>query len=174
MRKLKLEELNRVSKEAFRQQKKIPIIVVLDNIRSGHNVGAAFRTADAFNIEQIILTGISPLPPHKEIFKTAIGATESVSWKYCADIKSSLIQKKTQGYKIIGVEQTDQSYSLSHQRVPTDKIVFIFGNEVTGLSDDLLDYLDMAIEVPQFGTKHSLNVSVCIGVVLWEFVRERI
>ncbi len=173
MRKLKLKELDRLSVDAYRKLQKWPIEIVLDNIRSGHNVGSVFRTADAFKIHRIILCGITPKPLHQEIFKTAIGAEQSVEWVYSTNIFEDISAKKNKGWTIIGVEQTDQSILIpSDTLASTAKIVLIFGNEVDGISEELLPLLDMAIEVPQFGTKHSLNVSVCAGIILWEIVRK--
>lgn len=175
MRKLKLEELNRVDVADFKNQQKFPIAIVLDNVRSGHNVGAAFRTADAFNVDHMVLVGITPRPPHKEIFKSAIGATESVSWSYSEYITQAIEALKEQGFLIVGIEQMDNSESLENIACPQDqKIAVVFGNEVSGISDEAIPLLDIAIEVPQFGTKHSLNVSVCLGVVLWELIRSRV
>ncbi len=173
MRKLKLQELGRIDTLSYQNQKKFPIIVFLNNIRSGHNVGAAFRTADAFNIEKIILSGITPQPPHKEIFKAAIGASQSVLWEHTDQAITWLKTQKQLGYNIVAVEQTTQSIAL--QKLPTDKLypcVLIFGNEVDGVANDLLPIVDYALEIPQFGTKHSLNVSVCIGVVLWQCIQK--
>lgn len=172
MRKLKLEELGRISTSEFRAQEKIPIVVVLDNIRSAMNVGSFFRTSDAFKIERILLCGITAQPPHKEILKTAIGATQSVNWSYHENILKATEGLKVEGYKIVGIEQTTESISIADYSVQIDqKYAILFGNEVQGLSDELLPELDQAIEIPQFGTKHSLNVSVCGGIVLWHFVR---
>ena len=171
MKKLSLDQLGRPSSEVFAQMEKIPIVVFLDNIRSAMNVGSIFRTADAFKIEKIILGGITACPPHKEILKTAIGAQDTVLWEHCTDI-SPLLALKEDGYQLIGVEQTDQSLRLNDFRVDThQKYCLIFGNEVEGIQDVLLPLLDTAIEIPQFGTKHSLNVSVCAGIVLWRFAR---
>lgn len=168
MRKLKLEELNRLSVSEFQSKQKIPVIAVLDNIRSAVNVGSVFRTADAFAIEKIILCGISATPPNREITKTAIGATESVLWEHIASIKDAVAKLKADGYTIIGIEQTDQSISLDKYDYSFEKIAVIFGNEVDGISDEILEDLDLSIEIPQNGTKHSLNVSVCAGIILWE------
>lgn len=170
MRKLKLKELRRVTPEEYSLQPKISVVVVLDNIRSGMNVGSVFRTCDAFSVESIHLCGITACPPHREIHKTAIGATQSVKWHHHSSVMDCVGSMKKQGYRIIGVEQTDQSISMESFAVdPKDRYVLIFGNEVEGLSEELLDVLDHALEIPQFGTKHSLNVSVCAGIVLWHF-----
>jgi 23S rRNA (guanosine2251-2'-O)-methyltransferase len=168
MRKLKLEELGRQSVETFKNTDKIPVIAVLDNIRSALNVGSVFRTADAFAIEGIIICGISATPPNREITKTAIGATESVAWSYQKDIKDAVGGLKADGYTIIGIEQTTNSISLDGFLPKHKKIAVIFGNEVDGISDSIMEDLDLALEIPQYGTKHSLNVSVCAGIVLWE------
>lgn len=170
MRKLKLDELNRLSVDAFKNAEKIPVIVVLDNIRSAFNVGSIFRTSDALAIQEIIITGITAQPPHKEISKSAIGATQSVSWRYTESILQAVTDLKDQGYQIIGIEQTDQSIALDDFKVDGeyDKYALIFGNEVEGLNNDILPLLDVCIEIPQFGTKHSFNVSVCAGIVLYQ------
>ncbi len=172
MRKLKLQELNRLDITGFKASVKIPIVVVLDNIRSAMNVGSVFRTSDAFGIERIVLSGITATPPHREITKTAIGATSSVEWEYCKDNSEAIKSLKTQGYIIVAIEQTDSSISLLDWEVPLNqKIAVVMGNEVDGVSEEVLSLSDMAIEIPQYGTKHSLNVSVCTGVVLWELNR---
>lgn len=168
MRKLKLVELERWSVDEFLTTEKIPIVVVLDNIRSALNVGSIFRTSDAFAIEKIIICGISATPPNREINKTAIGATESVAWEYYGHINEAIGKLKGEGFKIVGVEQTDQSILLSEFTPTKEKLAVIFGNEVDGISDGILEMMDYCIEIPQFGTKHSLNVSVCAGIVLWE------
>jgi len=171
MKKLSLEELNRVSVSEYKTQKKRNAIVVLDNIRSMHNVGSAFRTSDAFSLEKICLCGITAKPPHREIYKTALGAEESVDFEYHKKTGDCLAILKEQGYKIVIIEQTDQAVLL-HEFIPskTEKYAFVFGNEVFGVSDEALPYGDLSLEIPQSGTKHSLNVSVCIGVVMWDFV----
>ncbi|NNE29130.1 MAG: RNA methyltransferase [Saprospiraceae bacterium] len=172
MRKLKLQELNRLSEEQVKNAPKVPILLWLDNIRSGHNVGAAFRTGDAFRIEGLILSGFTPCPPHREILKTALGADQSVDWHQADDPISELKKWKGKGYKIYAVEQTDQSIPLNEFQIP-DKtgMILIFGNEVKGVSEELLELCDSSIEIPQYGAKHSFNVSVSIGIVLWEFCR---
>ncbi len=168
--KLKLEELGRVDVETFKTLEKIPVVVVLDNIRSMHNVGAVFRTADAFLIERIILCGITPRPPHREIHKAALGATESVVWNYYETIKEAVLDLKTQKYEVLGIEQTDDSVMISDFEVdPSKKYALVLGNEVDGVSDEILKDCDAFIELPQHGTKHSLNVSVCGGIVMWDF-----
>lgn len=168
MRKLKLSELGRASIEDYQEAEKLSVTIVLDNIRSAHNVGSIFRTADAMAIRNIVLCGITAKPPHKEISKTAIGATKSVDWHYEEDIMSLVSEAKTNGSLIIGVEQTDQSIPLHQYEINSEQpLMIIVGNEVDGLTEGILPLLDLAIEVPQFGTKHSLNVAVCAGIVLW-------
>lgn len=171
-KKLKLWELNRPNVEEFKKQEKFPIVVVLDNIRSLPNVGSVFRTSDAFNVSKIILGGITAKPPHREIQKTALGATETVEWEHCENVIEKVKQYKNNGYIIYAVEQAEKTVLLQNVEVKSDKKhLLILGNEVDGVQQELIDLADFVIEVPQFGTKHSLNVSVCTGVVLWEFVR---
>ncbi|MFA5575626.1 MAG: RNA methyltransferase [Brumimicrobium sp.] len=171
-KKLKLWELNRPTVEEFKQQEKFPIVVTLDNIRSLSNVGTFFRTADAFNVSKIILGGITAHPPHREIQKTALGATESVEWEYHSDLIDVIKDFKNQGYTIYAIEQTEKTILLNEIKLASNqKHLLIFGNEVDGVQQELVDLADFVLEVPQYGTKHSLNVSVCAGVVLWEFVR---
>ena len=169
MRKLSLKELNRLSVSAFKEQAKTPIVLVLDNIRSGLNVGSAFRTSDAFALEKIMLCGITAQPPHREILKTAIGATESVAWEYADNTMAALEELSAKGYQLIAVEQAEGSIPLHEFQVEAgQKYALIFGNEVNGVSQEVMDRIDACIEVPQFGTKHSLNISVCVGVVVWD------
>ena len=171
-KKLKLEELGRIDLETFKQTEKIPLVVVLDNIRSMHNVGAAFRTADAFLVEKIILCGITPRPPHREIHKAALGATESVDWQYYEGVKEAVIDLKTLGYTVVGIEQTNTSTMITDFTIDrSKKYALVLGNEVEGISDEILTDLDECLEIPQLGTKHSLNVSVCGGIVMWEFFK---
>lgn len=172
MRKLKLDELERLNLEEFHALEKFPVAVVLDNIRSGLNVGSFFRTSDGFAVEQILLCGYTPTPPHPEIFKTAIGATKSIEWSHYPDINDAILHLKTQNYHCVGIEQTNVSISLDRVRIPNGPLALIFGNEVNGLTESVLPLLDVVWEVPQFGTKHSLNVSVCGGIVLWEVIRQ--
>jgi 23S rRNA (guanosine2251-2'-O)-methyltransferase len=175
MRKLSMDELNRKSVEDFRKTEKQPIIVILDNIRSMHNVGSVFRTADAFLLESIYLCGFTPKPPHRDINKTALGATESVTWKYFPATTQAIQLLKEENYKVYAVEQAENSIFL--QNIPsinTDKIAVIFGNEVEGVGNDALLLCDGAIEIPQLGMKHSMNISVAAGIVLWELVSNRI
>lgn len=172
VQKLKLEELNRIDVETFKTVEKIPLIVVLDNIRSMHNVGATFRTADAFLVQKIILCGITPQPPHREIHKAALGATESVDWKYENDIIAVINALKSEGFEVIGIEQTTDSKMITDFIIDkSKKYAVILGNEVEGISDEALPHIDSFIEIPQLGTKHSLNVSVCGGIVMWEFAK---
>ncbi len=171
-KKLKLEQLNRVSVSEFKQVEKIPLVVVLDNIRSMHNVGSVFRTSDAFKVEKIVLCGITPRPPHREITKSALGATESVEWVYEEEISQVLQSLQKEGYQLIGIEQMEYSVSLKDfKMLKNQKYVIVFGNEVEGLSEDALEMYDKFIEIPQEGTKHSLNVSVTAGIVIWDFYK---
>ena len=167
---MKLEELGRIDVDSFKESQKIPIVIVLDNLRSGMNVGAFFRTSDAFKVERVILCGITPRPPHREILKTAIGSNASVDWSYKEKISDALKSLIEDDYVVLGIEQTDRSVSLPEYEVNTSvKYALVFGNEVEGLSPETLPSLDDAIEIPQFGTKHSLNVAVCGGIVIWHF-----
>ena len=170
MRKLHIDELNRLSIEEFENAEKIPLVVVLDNIRSMHNVGAVFRTGDAFIIEKLYLCGITGTPPNKEIRKTAIGATESVKWEYAKDTLPVIQDLKAKGYKIVSVEQVEGSTTLSDfQPDVNERYVLVLGNEVSGVQQEVVDESDVCLEIPQSGTKHSLNVSVCAGIVMWKF-----
>ena len=169
MRKLKLDELKRVSVEEFKEQEKIPLIVILENIRSLNNVGTIFRTCDAFNVESIYLVGITGKPPHREIHKSALGATESVDWKYFSKTEDAISELKTRGYFIGSVEQVDGSIDISNlSNNIFKKLAVIFGNEIDGVEQSTLDSSNICIEVPQYGTKHSLNVAICAGIVIWE------
>jgi len=169
MRKLKTLELKRLTENEFKNENKKSIILFLDNIRSMHNVGSAFRTADAFLIEKIILSGITAIPPHNDIRKTALGAENTVNWEHTKDSLSKLSAIKKEGYKIIAVEQAEGSTSLENfKRQKDEKICLIFGNEVFGVDDKIIELADMCLEIPQFGTKHSLNVSVSLGIVTWQ------
>ena len=174
-KKLKLWELERVSEEAFKQQKKFPVTVILNDIRSLNNIGSFFRTADAFNVEKIYLCGITANPPHRDIQKTALGATETVVWEYRQSIVDLVKELKKDGMTICSIEQTEKTTFL--QDVPNlreERFALIFGNEVNGVDQDVINLSDYILEIPQFGTKHSLNVSVCAGVVLWEFTKKYI
>lgn len=173
MRKLKLDELNRLSVEGFKSSEKINVQILLDNVRSLHNVGSAFRTGDAFAIERVLLTGITGKPPHREIHKTALGATESMDWQYLKEPEEYIKNLKNEGYIILAAEQTDTSISLKSYPIdPLGKYLIIFGNEVDGVGDKLLEYVDESIEIEQYGTKHSFNISVSIGIVLYVFSNE--
>ena len=168
MRKLKNSELERISVENFKSSKKTPIIVVLDNVRSALNVGSAFRTSDAFRIEKVYLCGITATPPNKDIRKSALGSTNSVDWEYIEKTEDIILYLKKNNYLICSVEQVENS-TLLHQFSQVEKpIVVVFGNEVNGVQQSVIDISDHCIEIPQIGTKHSLNVSVSIGIVLWD------
>ena len=174
-RKLYNEELGRIGVEEYKNSAKAPVAVVLDNVRSGHNVGSAFRTADAFRVEKIWLCGICAAPPSQEIHKTALGAEFSVDWEHCASTVDVARGLKAEGWTLVGVEQTEGS-TILQDFVPAEggRYAFIFGNEVSGVSQEVMDLCDIALEIPQQGTKHSLNVSVSVGIVLWEAVRRRL
>ncbi|RYF85428.1 MAG: TrmH family RNA methyltransferase [Chitinophagaceae bacterium] len=173
MRKLKLQELGRLSAEEFQQTEKTPVVVVLDSVRSLHNVGSAFRTSDAFAVEKLLLCGITGTPPDKEIRKTALGAEDTVAWEHQKDAHEAVKKLKEDGYWVICVEQAEGSTELQHfQPQPGQKYALVFGNEVFGVSEEVMELADGCLEIPQFGTKHSLNVSVAMGVVLWEVVRK--
>ncbi|MFH1000667.1 MAG: RNA methyltransferase [Bacteroidota bacterium] len=169
MKKLKNSELKRFSVEEFKESEKIPIVVVLDNVRSQSNVGSVFRTADAFRIEAVYLCGITAKPPHREIQKTALGATESVDWKYFGSAHDAVDELKKNNYQVYAVEQVKDSLKLG-EYIPDSsrKIALIFGNEVKGVQQEIINLSDGCIEIPQYGTKHSLNVSISVGIVLWE------
>ena len=174
MRKLSMDELNRLSVEEFKQTDKIPLIVVLENIRSAYNVGSVFRTADAFLLEAIYICGYTCCPPHKEIKKTALGAEETVAWKHFDNTSAAILELQALGYSVFSVEQAAGSTLLNDLNFAiTDKIAVIFGNEVTGVEQSTIQQSAGCIEIPQFGMKHSLNVATAVGVVLWEFVRNR-
>ena len=167
-RKLKLEELNRLSITDFKSKKKDPIVVLLDNVRSLHNVGSVFRTCDAMAVKKLYLSGITAKPPHREIQKTAIGATESVKWEHVENAESVLLKYKNLDYKIIAVEQTLNSTDLIDYSWKNEKTVIVFGNEVDGVQQNIIDMADLSIEIPQWGTKHSFNISVSAGIILWD------
>lgn len=170
MRKLKLDELNRVSVDEFKTQEKLPVIVVLDNVRSLNNVGSAFRTADGFAVEAIYLCGITAQPPHREIEKTALGATQSMAWKYFEQVTDAIEALKANSFEIVAIEQAENSISLLQFTPEKDKkYAFFFGNEVNGVSDEVMKEIDTCIEIPQFGTKHSFNIVISTGIVLWDF-----
>ena len=168
MRKLKNSELERISVENFKSAKKTPIILVLDNVRSSFNVGSAFRTSDAFRIEKVYLCGITATPPNKEIRKSALGSTNSVEWEYIKKTEDIVLKLKKKNYLICSVEQVEDSTLLHQFSRPEKPIVVVFGNEVYGVQQSVIDLSDCSIEIPQIGTKHSINVSVSIGIVLWD------
>ena len=169
MRKLTMPELNRLPLEDFQQTPKSPIVLVLDNVRSLHNVGAVFRTADAFALEKIYLCGVTGRPPHREITKTALGSTESVAWEYAATTLEAARQLQAAGYQLVAVEQTTASVLLPQfSPAPGRPLALVLGNEVFGVDDEVLALCEAAVEIPQLGTKHSLNVGVAAGVVLWD------
>ena len=170
--KLSMDDLNRISTEEFKQTNKNPVIAVLENIRSAYNVGSVFRTADAFLLEAIYITGYTCTPPHKEIKKTALGAEETVTWKHFSNANDAINALKENGYKVYAVEQVVNSIMLHKINFESDeKIAVVFGNELTGVELETIKLCDGCIEIPQFGTKHSLNVATAAGVVLWELVR---
>jgi len=170
IKKLKLDELNRASIAEFKAQDKLPVAVVLDNVRSMHNIGSIFRTSDGFAVEQVCLCGITAQPPHREIEKTALGATQSVNWIFYENTVLAVEQLRKDGYRIIAIEQAENSTNLNDFTPKKDeKYALIFGNEVNGVSDDVMEMIDNCIEIPQFGTKHSFNIVVSAGIVLWDF-----
>ncbi len=173
MRKLQNDELDRLSVGEFKNSNKIPVMVVLDNVRSQNNIGSLFRTADAFRLEGIVLCGITATPPHREIHKTALGATESVAWEYREETTTAIGELKAKGYRILSVEQTEGAVSLDKLELASgQKIALVFGHEIRGVSQEVVDLSDGCIEIPQFGTKHSLNISVAAGIVIWEVFRK--
>ena len=172
MRKLKNSELGRISVENFKTSKKTPIVVVLDNVRSALNVGSSFRTSDAFRIEKIYLCGITATPPNKEIRKSALGATESVKWEKVEDTESVIKKLKSEGYHICAIEQTENSTMLDNFVPPEKPIAVVFGHEVNGVQQSVVDLCNQSIEIPQIGTKHSLNISVSIGIVIWDLYKK--
>lgn len=175
MRKLKNEELGRLDIESFKQAQKMPIIIVLDNVRSLNNIGSVFRTADAFCVEAIYLCGISATPPNKDIHKTALGATDSVHWEYFDNTLNAVSKLKSYGFTIFAIEQAEESISLEKvQLTGNGKYALIFGHEVNGVAQEVINASSGCIEIPQFGTKHSFNISVSAGIVLWEFFRKGI
>lgn len=173
MRKLTVEELNRMDIEEFHQSEKLPLVIVLDNIRSLHNVGSVFRTADAFRLQGVWLCGITACPPAAEIHKTALGAEDSVSWEYFEDTLDAVERLQREGYEVLAVEQVEGSLKLNTFRIdPAKRYALILGNEVKGVRQDVVDAANAALEIPQYGTKHSMNVSVTAGIVMWEFERQ--
>jgi len=172
-KKLQNDELNRISADEMKLAEKVPVTIVLDNIRSLNNIGSVFRTADAFLMEQIYLCGITAIPPHRDIQKTALGATETVNWNHFNSTLEAIEQLKQQGYKIAAVEQTENSTSLNNFKVNrNEKWALVFGNEVSGVDQDVINHCDVVIEIPQFGSKHSLNISVSAGILLWEMQKQ--
>lgn len=173
MKKLSMSDLNRITPEEFKNSEKMPVVIVLDDVRSAYNVGSIFRTADAFRISGIYICGISARPPHKDISKTALGATESVEWKYFQDVQVAVKSLKDNGYRVYAIEQVDESISLDQfQPEKESKIAIIFGHEVFGVKEGLFPIIDGCIEIPQFGTKHSFNVAISAGIVLWELAKK--
>jgi 23S rRNA (guanosine2251-2'-O)-methyltransferase len=173
MRKLLNEELGRLSVDAFKEVQKIPILVVLDNVRSLHNIGSIFRTADAFRLEGVYLCGITATPPHREIHKTALGATESVHWEYHEETTEVVRKLKEKNYRVFSIEQAEGAVSLDQiQLRGNQKYALVFGHEIRGVDQEVVDMSDQCIEIPQYGTKHSLNVSVAAGIVIWELFRK--
>lgn len=168
-RKLKITELNRISVEAFKEADKLPLVVVLDNVRSLHNIGSVFRTSDAFRVECICLCGITAVPPHAEIHKTALGAEDTVDWKYYQNTVDAVDELKQNGYSVFSIEQAEGSTMLDKWEMDRNKkYAIVFGNEVKGVEQEVIDHSDGCIEIPQYGTKHSLNVSVTAGIVIYE------
>jgi tRNA G18 (ribose-2'-O)-methylase SpoU len=166
-----MDELERLSADDAKTSTKHPLIIILDDVRSMHNVGAAFRTADAFGVSAVYLCGYTPQPPHRDIQKTALGATESVEWQHFSTVTEAINVAREKGYAIVAIEQTHQSVLLHDFEWKGTPLAFVFGNEVNGVSDEALKQVDAVIEIPQWGAKHSLNISVSVGVVLWEIVR---
>ncbi len=170
MKKLSMDDLDRLSVDDFKKTKKLPITLVLDNVRSLHNVGSVFRTADGFAIEHLVLCGITGTPPHRDIEKTALGATQSMSWEYEPDVEVAVSRLKREGMKILAVEQAEGSLMLDEFcPAHSERYVLVFGNEVNGVSQGVMDMVDSCIEIPQFGTKHSFNIVISAGIVLWDF-----
>ncbi|HRW63595.1 MAG TPA: RNA methyltransferase [Bacteroidales bacterium] len=173
MRKLKNSELNRLSVDQFKDTEKTPIIIVLDNIRSLNNIGSVFRTSDAFLIEKVLLCGITAKPPHRDIQKTALGATESVEWAYFERTLEAVSWLKQNNYQVISIEQAEHSVLLQDFKTePGKKYAVIFGNEVKGVDQEVVNASDRCLEIPQYGTKHSFNISVSAGIVLWELFKK--
>jgi 23S rRNA (guanosine2251-2'-O)-methyltransferase len=173
MQKLKNEELERISANEYKNSAKTPIVIILDNIRSMNNIGSAFRTADSFLVEEIILTGITAQPPHREINKTALGATESVPWQYFEDPTDAVVYLQKKNYRVMAVEQARESTKLHlFQPQNNTKYGLVFGNEVKGVSNAVMNQVDGCLEIPQKGSKHSLNISVSMGVVLWDIAQK--
>ena len=173
MRKLKNSELKRLSVDEFKKSNKTPLVIVLDNIRSLSNIGSVFRTSDAFLIEKVLLCGITAKPPHKDIHKTALGATESVTWEYYQNTIEAVKKLKDEGYILVSIEQTEQAVMLQDIEIrKNSKYAIVFGNEVKGVQQEIVNSSDFSLEIPQYGTKHSLNISVSAGIVLWELFKK--
>ncbi|HBC79622.1 MAG TPA: RNA methyltransferase [Bacteroidales bacterium] len=173
MRKLLNSELGRKSIEEYRSSEKSPFAIVLDNVRSFNNVGSVFRTADAFLTKKIVLCGITPKPPHRDIQKTALGATESVEWSYYEETTDAVAELKVEGYKIIGIEQAEGAVELQDLKIePGQEYALVFGHEINGVSQKVIDMCDICAEIPQFGTKHSFNIAISAGIVLWELYKK--
>lgn len=175
MRKLNILELNRINADEFREADKLPLVVILDQVRSLHNVGSVFRSSDAFRVEEICLCGITAIPPHPEIHKTALGAEDTVSWSYYEKTEEAVEKLHSEGYTVLAIEQVENSIMLDEFKPDANKkYAVIFGNEVKGVQQTVVDLCDNCIEIPQYGTKHSLNVSVTAGIVIWEFAKSLI
>lgn len=173
LRKLKVTEMHRLTVDEFKESRKLPLVVVLDEVRSLHNIGAVFRTSDAFLVNSIYLCGITATPPHPEMHKTALGAEYTVDWKYFKNTEDAVNKLHTMGYTVFAIEQCEGSTMLDKLVLETDKrYAVVLGNEVKGVKQEVVDMCDGCIEIPQFGTKHSLNVSVTAGIILWEFAKE--
>lgn len=171
-RKLQNEELNRISTQEFKQAAKVPVTIILDNIRSQNNVGSVFRTSDAFRLEKIYLCGITSTPENREVHKTALGAEDAVDWEYRKDTLAVVEHLKSEGYKVYSIEQAEHSTSLENFSISAgEKYALVFGNEVKGVQQEVINASDGCIEIPQFGTKHSFNISVTVGIVLWQLIR---
>jgi tRNA G18 (ribose-2'-O)-methylase SpoU len=173
IRKLSVTELDRLTPEEYREARKTPLVVVLDNVRSMHNIGSVFRTCDAFRAEAVYLCGISSTPPHAEIHKSALGAEDTVSWKYYADTLDAVAGLRSEGYRVYAVELAEGSIKLPELSIPVDeKVAVVLGHEVKGVQQSVIDACDACIEIPQLGTKHSLNVSVTGGIIIWEIFKQ--
>ena len=173
MRKLKITELNRLTVDEFKQANKLPLAVILDEVRSLHNIGSVFRTSDAFLVERIYLCGITATPPHPEMHKTALGAEDTVDWKYVKHTLEAVEELHNEGYTVLAIEQVEGSTMLDELELePDKKYAIVMGNEVKGVQQEVVDMCDGCIEIPQFGTKHSLNVSVTAGIMIWEFAHK--
>jgi tRNA G18 (ribose-2'-O)-methylase SpoU len=172
MRKLSMDELNRKNVAEFKNSEKVPIVIVLDNVRSMNNIGSVFRTADAFLLRGIYLCGVTAAPPHREIHKTALGATDSVAWKHFPTTVDAINDLKKDGFTVYAVEQVEDSVMLDSLELSSKKVALVFGNEISGVSQEALDLCDNSIEIPQHGTKHSLNLAVSVGIVAWEISRK--